>query len=72
MMTFLGKYTGLSITQFWGQNSAPFPMPKNMLFPNSKQKIPMSKKNKYFFWFFTFISYNINTEHIVTYLHFTE
>ena len=29
-----GCFTGLSITRFWGRNSAPFPMPKSMFFPN--------------------------------------
>ena len=52
-----------------GPNSAPFPMPKCMFFPTSRQLIPnLTKKN--IFWFSIFISYNTNTKHIVTYLQF--
>ena len=46
-------------------------------FPNSRQKIPNLTKKLFFggqignFWFSIFISYNTNTEHIVTYLQFS-
>ena len=51
---------------------------KVCFFPNSRQKIPnlkkkKKKKNCFFFVFFLFsifISYNTNTEHIVTYLQY--
>ena len=61
---------GLSIIQFWGRNSAPFPMPKSMFFSqfqikNSHFDIFLGGRGEG--GFSTFISYNINTEHIVTY-----
>ena len=31
---------GLSVTEIWDRNSAPFPMPKSIFFPNSRRKIP--------------------------------
>ena len=55
-----GYLTGLSITRFWGRNSAPFPMPKSMFFfpipdkkfPISQKKKKKKKKKKIFFFFF--------------------
>ena len=45
--------SGLSITRFWRRSSAPFPMPKSMLFfPNSRQKIPNLTIFFLFFFFF--------------------
>ena len=30
------RFAGLSISEIWGRNSAPFPKPKSMFFPNSR------------------------------------
>ena len=42
---------GLSITRFWGRNSALFPMPKSMFFPQFQTKNPSLTKKNYFFFF---------------------
>ena len=61
-------FSGLLITQFLGRNSALFPMPKSMFFfPIPDKTFPIFY---FIFWFSIFISYNTNTEHIVTYLQF--
>ena len=54
-----------------GPKFCPIPNAKKyVFFPNSRQKIPNLTKKIFFFWFFIFISYNTNKEHIVTYLQF--
>ena len=42
------NFTGLSITRFWGRNSAPFLMLKSVVFPNSRQK--KSQIDRFFFF----------------------
>ena len=59
--------SGLSITRFWGRNSAPFPMPKSMFFSQFQTKNSQfdHKKKKIFFFFFFFFFCSPSSFHIM-------
>ena len=66
------EYTGLSITRFWGRNSAPFPMQKSMFFSQFQTKNSQFDKKKFFFFFFLSLFHIIQIQNILYYIIYQE